>query len=138
MSKRLTELQRQRALLQEHLAWLDREIAAAQSAAAPSATPTPVVASPSPAPLAPSAPTPTPASPLLDSLPANPAAHLPAPNAAAPDVDQIIAQHEQAPGSLQHDTRRGCLMAFWILLLGTFLVAGIAYALYARHLGRWW
>jgi hypothetical protein len=44
VSDRLSQLQRQRALLQEHLAWLDREIVAAQSGTKPSVPPASVAA----------------------------------------------------------------------------------------------
>lgn len=53
MPDRLAELKRQRALVAEHLQWLDREIAAADSSAVTPADPTPkpLVAAPLPAPL---------------------------------------------------------------------------------------
>lgn len=121
MSKRLPELQRQRALLLEHLAWLDREIATEQAS-----TPQRGATAGTAAPVLPAAPAPSP----------HPAAGAaPAP---APEIEQIFAAHEQAPGTLQHDARRGCWKAFWILMLGTLVIVGAAYALYARHIGRWW
>lgn len=59
MSDRLTELQRQRAIAQEHLAWLDKEIAALAGPSAPAPRPVPVTTTPaSPAPVALRAPAP--------------------------------------------------------------------------------
>lgn len=81
MSDRLPELRRQRALIQQHLEWLDREIAAAQSGpeptppastVAPAATPTP-------------RPTPT---PISTDLPATEFAAQPDPASAARQAKQ--------------------------------------------------
>ena len=47
--ERLSELRRQRALVSQHLEWLDREIAAAESPAPPPAAPAPLEISPMPA-----------------------------------------------------------------------------------------
>ena len=55
MSSRLDELRRHRALLQEHLAWLDREIAAA-AGEKPASPAVPIVAAPRPATPPPAAP----------------------------------------------------------------------------------
>jgi hypothetical protein len=115
MSDRLTELQRQRALIQEHLAWLDHEIATAQG-------------KPMPAPVA-----------TRQSAPANGAqspSKLPAAN--GPDVEKIISQYQKDPNALTTDTKRGCLMAFGLAMGVIALAAFMAYWLYARHLGRWW
>jgi hypothetical protein len=59
MSDRLTDLRRQRAAIQQHLDWLDREITAAQPG--PAQAPTPVKPAPTAAPVAStvSAPDPT-------------------------------------------------------------------------------
>lgn len=46
MSDRLDQLRRQRALLQEHLVWLDAEIRAAATANAPAETAAPLRSSP--------------------------------------------------------------------------------------------
>lgn len=61
MSDRLTDLRRQRAAIQQHLEWLDREIAAASSG--PAAAPVPV--KPAPVPAAPPA---TSDAPVPDSV----------------------------------------------------------------------
>ncbi|MFT3866919.1 MAG: hypothetical protein QM715_00345 [Nibricoccus sp.] len=131
MPNRLPELLRQRALLQEHLAWLDREIAAEQGSPTAKSTselksvPTAVLSIPTARPAAPAS-TPT-ATTTPPPLPENPT-----------DLDKIVAQYRRDPGSLTQDTRRGCLMIFWIGLATVLLISGIVYWLYARHLGRWW
>ena len=115
MSDRLTELQRQRALIQEHLAWLDHEIAAAQG-------------KPLPPPIAARPPTPANGAQSTVKLPAT----------SGPDVEKIISQYQKDPNALTTDTKRGCLLAFGLAMGVIALAAFVAYWLYARHLGRWW
>jgi anti-sigma factor RsiW len=121
---RLQELLQQRALLLQHLAWLDREIAAASG--------TPVA--PAPAPVAPPAPSAPPRSPV--SLPgpgyvasqgaAVLARTAPAPAAPAgeivPGADEILEQYRVAPQSLQSDVKKGCLLYFF----GAFALLALA------------
>lgn len=103
--RRLDDLQRQRALVQQHLAWLDREIAAAQSTAptGPAALP------PDAAPLAPRLSRPTPG--------------------AVPDTDAeaILDQYRSAAPTLKTEVRNGCLLyaggALALLLLGAFALS---------------
>lgn len=83
---RLAELQRQRALVQQHLAQLDREIAAESAAAAlytDIPAPTPAVA-----PLPPLAPT-----PIADA-----------------DAEAILNQYRSEEISLKTDVRKGCML----------------------------
>lgn len=96
---RLTELRRQRALLQQHTDWLDREIAAASLDASQ-----------------PIAPAVTPANPDL-------AAPLRAPEPlVTADPDAILSQYRSDEGRLKTDVRKGCLLysvgAFALLGLG--------------------
>ncbi len=84
---RLQDLRRQRTLVQEQLAWLDREIAAAAGAAAPQ---------PSAPPLAPQNP---------------PAAAPPAP--VDQDVEAILESYRTEASSGPADARRGCYMVFF-------------------------
>ncbi len=97
MSDRLAELQRQRTLVQQHLTWLDREIAAAQPGPAPNPVPSPLpsggnVIAPTITPLA--------------------------------DADTILSQYRSEEASLKTDVRKGCLLyaslAFALLILGVF------------------
>ena len=106
MSDRLAELQRQRALAQEQLAWFDREIAkeSGQVPAAPAAT----AASPAIS---------TPASPL-------PLAALDA--ATARTADDIIAQYQRkAPSNPAGDAKKGCWLWF-IFALGMFAICVVS------------
>ncbi|SDS56197.1 hypothetical protein [Opitutus sp. GAS368] len=110
MSDRLSELQRQRALAQEQLAWLDREIAR-ESGQAPAA--------PAPLPATPAAP--------VAAAPREMSA------AAARAADEIIAQYQTPPGSTAKNVKRGCY-AYFFVALGTFLlVVGTIYLFYLRR-----
>ena len=139
MSQRLAELLRQRAQLQEHLAWLDREIAQEQSVA-PSGQPNagyrpqalttlttqqnqrnedPLSAQSGPPPL-----------PLSVSQPS-------ATGSALPFAEDILDRCRRDPGMIQQETRKGCLIAAAAVGILLLLSAVLAYALYAHHLGRW-
>jgi len=120
MPDRLAEIRRQRALVAEHLAWLDREIAAAAPASAAPVAPTaPAVV---PAPIAPPATAPStldPAAILAAAAAAKPAAQ----DSAAPSIEDDIAEKHlprRQPGSIQQDVRRGCLLYFAIAALLVF------------------
>lgn len=113
MSDRLAELVRQRALVQEHLAWLNREIAAAATAAKPTATLASDATITPPAPAAGNIVTP-PASIPISAEPATPA-----------DPDEIIARYQATPASVRQDVRKGCLLYFAaaFVLLGLVVIA---------------
>lgn len=99
MSDRLKDLQRQRALAQEQLAWLDREIARETGATATAPTP----------PAAPAAPAPV----------------TPANADAARLADEILARYKDEAASSPGDVKRGCYLYFALafVLLGLGLVA---------------
>ncbi len=106
-SDRLAELQRQRALAQQHLAWLDREIQAAQTGDQLPSTPAAVLSA---------APTPASVSvQLFSSLQTTPL---------SADAETIIGQYRTDEKSLAQDVRKGCLLyalgAFALLVLGVF------------------
>ncbi|MBL9199534.1 MAG: hypothetical protein JNL39_03465 [Opitutaceae bacterium] len=110
---RLAELRRQRALVQEHLAWLEREITATEKP--PAAT-------------NPGQP------PPAASLAPHPAARSPAPATpdtatAGPPVDDILDQYRAAPGSVRQDVRKGCLLYFTLALV--IFAAGVAILYFA-------
>ncbi len=110
MSDRSDELRRQRALLTEHLAWLDREIAAEGGI-------------PRTAPLADAAPPPI----------AGPA-FRPAPPVEARDADAILAEYSKPVASIASQTKRGCVLYFLAALaLLAALVTGIYLFARARH-----
>lgn len=109
MSDRLAELRHQRALVQQHLAWLDREIA---TAAGTTSVPSPAqpIATLPPTPGATAAgPPSTPAGPRPGLLPL------------APDPDSILAQYRSEPTAVRNDVRKGCLLYF----AGAFVLLGL-------------
>jgi len=114
VSDRLNDLQRQRALAQEQVAWFDREIARVRgetSGQAPAAAPFPAAAAPAPIP----APANRPAS-AIDQ-----------------QADEIIERFKQTEPPLRDHVRRGCFVYFFI----AFALVGIALlALYAWHQSR--
>lgn len=117
MSDRLNELQHQRALLQEHLAWLEREIAATRGGggAAPSTPPGEM-----------SAGQPQSPAPLQWQAPGRVApASLPAPTSATRDAAGIIERYRDESKSVKQDVRKGCFLYFALafVLLGAALVA---------------
>ncbi len=127
MSDRLSDLRRQRELVAEQLAWLDREIANASEQAAPAppaaATPAPdAPASALAAPILPPAPTPAPKSVVKQQAAQILAAASPASGENLPAAEQILDQYRVAPDSLRTDVRKGCLLyfvaAFGLLILG--------------------
>lgn len=104
---RLAELRRQRALVQEHLDWLDREIAAAGGS-------TPALLSPRPAAF-------TPAPAIVAKLPPS------IPAAATPDAreaETILEQYRTSDKSLKTDVRKGCLLYF----AAAFVLLGLGVA----------
>lgn len=111
MPDRLDALLRQRALLREHLAWLEREIAAAS---APTAGGTPGRSPPIPT--------------LESASRTGIAATGPAPNA-----DAILDRYRPSPGSLQSDVRKGCFLYFAAAFVFVGLGVAALYFLIGRH-----
>jgi hypothetical protein len=107
VSDRLDDFRRQRALLREHLAWLDRQIAGLENS--PASDPS--------------------SEPPAASFPGESGAAPPALNLQAADVDAeaILARYRQPAGAVQYEARRGCLLLFTVGLL--LLAVGVA-ALY--------
>jgi hypothetical protein len=107
MSDRLQELLQQRASIQSHLAWLDREIAIARGETLPSSSP--VLATP----LA----RPTDIAPVAQMVPVS------TPSDA--EAEEILAHYRQDTTSLHTDVRKGCLLYFFgaLLLIGLGLVS---------------
>jgi hypothetical protein len=108
MSDRLSELVRQRALVLEHLAWIDREIAQANMAA-PGVSRTPAVpfVTPVPLPAAPAAPDVSTVAVPVD------------------DADEVLEQYRVSRKAVHQDVRKGCLLYF----VGAFVVLGIVVAI---------
>lgn len=102
---RLAELRRQRALAQEQLAWLDREIAA--QTAGQMATPPAASALP-------------PISPRADTPPT------------AASADALMEDYRVPPAALHQDVRKGCFVYFALALAVLVAVTlGLYFAL--RH-----
>jgi len=95
---RLNELQRQRALAQEQVAWFDREIARESGTIAPPAS---------------RVPTPTPSTARITTAPS------------LADPERIIEQYQGAPTSIRNEVRRGCFLytSAATVLLGLGLTA---------------
>lgn len=109
MSDRLKELQRQRALLQEHAAWLEQEIARETGAM-------PAVAS------------------LLDPKPKSEADSAPAPVTPMmdPAAEIINRYNREAPNTMAADAKRGCILYF-IFGMGLLALSALgAYVVYQQ------
>lgn len=129
MSDRLQELLRQRALVEEHLAWLDRQIAEATPDRAAPPPPPPVAPRYTLKPAASSAPAPQ---GYLASQAASIARHAAAPvappaprdenPAVATAADAILEEYRVSPDSLKTDVRKGCFLYFFVALAVVGLV----------------
>ena len=132
MRDRLSELVRQRALVSEHLAWLDREIERTSAETAPpaaaggiTAAPTPTSATPlplNPSPPSPGAKPPTTAAVVIPTQPGP--TEIPGDAASAPSED-ILEQYRVSPTTVHQDVRKGCLLYF----AAAFVVLGIVVAI---------
>ena len=113
MPDRLQELLHQRAAIQAHLAWLDREIAQLRPSSFPEPSATPVT------------PDKIGAIPAVSSSALPSTAH-PAIPPADFDPDAILTRYQQDTVSLRTDVRKGCLLYFF----GAFALLAIAIALF--------
>jgi hypothetical protein len=105
VSDRSDELRRQRALLREHLAWLEREIAAEDGVSSPDLPP------------------------RLAQAPFNVTA-----SDADRDAEAILAEFRRSSPAIEAQTKRGCLLYF-AGAVGLLLAAvlAVAYYYYVRH-----
>ncbi|MBK8475784.1 MAG: hypothetical protein IPL39_05580 [Opitutaceae bacterium] len=137
MPDRLADLRRQRALIAEHLAWLDREIATTAPA-----QPAAVLPAPYPASIAPPAPAvsaaPLSSAPAFAGTSATPptsaptivggfrvAAHSPLPSPQPETLPETLPETD--PANIRDNVRRGCflyvaLAALLVVLGGALLV----------------
>ncbi len=111
MSDRLEQLRRQRALVQEQLAWLDREIAGAEVRAGPEATPTSAA---------------TARAADDKAAPASEAASL-STGTSSGDEEDLIARYGAGPETVKSDVRKGCFIYFAAAVV---LLAAVVAALY--------
>ncbi|MBI5767524.1 MAG: hypothetical protein HZA93_06995 [Verrucomicrobia bacterium] len=126
MSDRLQQLRRQRALVAEHLAWLDREIDRALEAPAPVEPITPPPADDlTSVPFSMRA-----APPVAAKSSATPVAAPRAPSddaATAASADAILRDYQVEPDTMKSDVKKGCLLYFFGALV--LVALGVA-ALY--------
>jgi hypothetical protein len=125
MADRLSELARQRALLAEHLAWIDREIAeetVKRLVPKSSELPSPQVDPDAKARVAPSTATTLPQAPSLPQSVAG---------AVAPEPTEILDQFRVTPAAVKQDVRKGCLLYF----AAAFVVLGIVVAILYFSIG---
>ena len=102
MSDRLKDLQRQRALAQEQLDWLDREIARETGAAA--------------------------AFPTRSTTPALPEPAIqPVSSAVAPSPEQILAQYQTRGRPMAVEAKRGCILYFIVGMILLVLAVGAVF-----------
>jgi hypothetical protein len=116
MSDRLQELLRQKALLAEHSAWLEREIAVEQALTGGNAGP--------------ALPAPLPLTALM------PAAAAPAPAAgaaAAAEADAILAQYRDAAKDPRQQVKWGCILYVAAGIAVVALAILLIYVLARRH-----
>lgn len=107
MTPRMERLQRQRALLHEHLRWLESEIAAEASSVAPGKSANKSASIPVP-------------------VPASPPAAAPAPESAVAAADIPEADVR----GIHSEVRSGCLLYFALAFVGLGLLVGFIYLRY--------
>ena len=116
MSDRLTELQRQRALIQGHLAWLDKEIADVANEPGSPSPQSPVSSQPT---TAQAAPGPVP---------------MTAPTTAYRDADELIAKFGSDTKDTTRSARQGCFIVFGAVLVP--ILGFLAYMILLSFRGR--
>jgi hypothetical protein len=126
MTDRLSELVRQRGLVSDHLAWLDREIARERASTRPAMPDVPPLPFPTaPMPAAPSG---------SDTKPVEPVGAPPGTNEApaegsiggvSPAAEELLDQYRVSPTTVHQDVRKGCLLYF----AGAFVLLGIVVAI---------
>jgi hypothetical protein len=122
MPDRLNELLRQRALIQDHLSWLDRQIISESDGISPLASPT-TVSGQSEGGKQPLVSTPLPFAP----------AGLPDPAQSNHEADAILADYKKDPRRQQSDIKRGCFLYFLGALAFVSLVVFLFYFFYSRR-----
>lgn len=119
MSQRLHQLQRQQALIREHLAWIDAEIAKEE----PTSESLTGATRGAPHAFSPTTPDSEPPAPLTLEGPAS----RPLIKSTPPpliEVEAALEQYAAAESSKREDARRGCFIIFAIAL--TLLILGVA------------
>lgn len=136
-SPSLAELLRQRALVSQHLAWLDAKIASAsESSALATETPPSPPASPTIALPAPESTGGTVGGELPATTPENEPTEIVSEAVALANqrADEIIAQHGQTDRFDPAATRRGCIL--FAVFIGCLLVLGVVAIYYFQYSGK--
>jgi hypothetical protein len=125
---RLAELRRQRALVAQHLAWIDAELTAAGAGQAPSPVVAPDAAPAAQSPAPPSAPT-------TEAPSANAETQLdPSVALANTRADEIIEKYRATEALDPQAAKRGCLTLFGAAFaLAGIVVLAIYYFRYAKN-----
>lgn len=123
MSDRLQELLRQRALVEEHLAWLDGEIIVAGGESADKSSP-PLW--PAASPVKSANPRPAFSAPVAIPNPVSLTTAQALPPEVAKVADQIIEEYRVEPKALHTDVRKGCLLYFFAAL-GLVIFGAVAF-----------
>ena len=131
MSDRLAELRRQRELLQQHLAWIDREITAEQAKENPAETAAKLAAAVALA--APKTSSASARAPAASPAAASPSAGSVIAANASPDADRILEEYRVPPRALHSDVRKGCLLYFAAALALFIGVVAILYFALSRR-----
>lgn len=125
MPDRLDELRRQRALVHEHLVWLEREIAAETAKTPSTEAPTKAIA-PASAPTLGAVPSISPAARPV--TPISTPRRAPEAPAVPADPDALLQQYRVEPNNLRRDVRTGCFIymavAFALLLVAIAILYG--------------
>ncbi|WP_438482897.1 hypothetical protein [Oleiharenicola lentus] len=118
-ANRLAELQRQRALAQQQLAWIESEIARETPRLDESARlEQPAIQ------LAPVA------SPSVSAV--SPSIEESTANDATESAEKILSRYRQAPATSAQATKRGCFIYFYSALGALVVFCGILYFIYAK------
>ncbi|MGH7955418.1 MAG: hypothetical protein ACREH8_00210 [Opitutaceae bacterium] len=129
MIDRLSELVRQRALVLEHLAWLDREIARATAAeaASPAAPATPTTPPPkrNVAPVVQDIAVPVTELTATIPAPGSGTSATKSPPLTPPPAEDMLEKFRVSPTAVHQDVRKGCLLYF----VGAFVLLGIVVAI---------
>jgi hypothetical protein len=131
MGDRLQELLHQKALLNEHAAWLEREIMAERQRTGEPTVPEqiPAIEAP-PAETPPSDTQPTDTT-SIDTPPAEPLPNPPAPRSTGDTNANAIFEHYRSnPRSLQQEVKRGCFLYFFGALVLLGLGIAVIYLIY--------
>jgi hypothetical protein len=120
MPERLAELRRQRALIESHLAWLDREIEIASGEKKPAL---PAPASPVPQPAVATALV----AAALKAQSVTPTTV--APTVVDADAEAILEEYRVPTAALQTDVRKGCFLYFAAALLFVAVTVVVLYFL---------